>query len=111
MIRSHSYRPKIRRAAGQAALLLCLGTCLGGCTTFKPGKLWNNFQPRWKVNEVPYEEASRLEKAGRNVRDGLVGIVDNIFQGALNHLRRENLRRSCDHQSPSSGNWAAVGTG
>ena len=85
MIRSHSYRPKFRRATGRAALLLCLGMCLGGCTTFEPGKLWNNFHPRWKVNEVPYEdeEVGLLEKSGRNVRDGLLGIVDNIFQGAF----------------------------
>lgn len=56
---------------------------LTGCTTFNPDDkpLKTKYSPRWALNEVPYEEVGVLEKSGRNVRDGLTGIVDNVVQG------------------------------
>jgi len=56
---------------------------LTGCTTFDPDDrpLKTKYSPRWALNEVPYEEVNVFEKSGRNVRDGLTGIVDNLVQG------------------------------
>jgi hypothetical protein len=78
-MRADSWRPRTLPLV--ALLLACM---LTGCTTFdrddKP--LQSKFSPRWAVNEVPYEEVGRAEQVGRNVRDGLTGIVDNVVQGA-----------------------------
>ena len=38
---------------------------------------------RWDLSEKPYDDAGLPEQIGRNVRDGLVGMVDSLFQGAL----------------------------
>lgn len=61
------------------------GTILTGCTTFNPDDrpLKSKYSPRWAVNEVPYEEVEVFEKSGRNVRDGLTGLVDSVVQGAF----------------------------
>lgn len=82
-------RGKFRSATGRAAILLMtMGALMfGGCTTYDPADqpMRAQFQPRWEVNEVPYEaeEVGTFERAGRNVRDGMVGIVDNWAQGAF----------------------------
>lgn len=64
-------------------LLLSVGGV--GCTTYDldDQPLRAQFQPRWEVNEVAYEdeEVGTVERAGRNVRDGMTGIIDNWFQG------------------------------
>ena len=60
---------------------------LAGCSTVpesslapeRPGAV----RARWEVNEVPYEDARLDEKIGRNIRDGLVGLIDSIFEGAF----------------------------
>ena len=38
---------------------------------------------RWDVSESAYDQTTMPEQIGRNVRDGLVGIVDSLFQGAM----------------------------
>jgi len=40
----------------------------------------------WQVDERPYEQAPWYSKAGRNLRDGSVGLVDNAVQGATSML-------------------------
>lgn len=77
-------------AAGLARIAMLLTAWIPlalatGCTTFNPDDkpLKTKFSPRWAVNEVPYEEVAIYEKAGRNVRDGLTGIVDNLVQGVM----------------------------
>jgi hypothetical protein len=74
----------VRLSRGVLLVALLLPTMiLTGCTTFNPDDrpLKTKYSPRWELNEVPYEEVTVLEKSGRNVRDGLTGIVDNLVQG------------------------------
>lgn len=77
----HRHRTLFRHLA--LTLILLPTFILTGCTTFNPDDrpLRTKFSPRWAVNEVPYEEVDVFEKSGRNVRDGLTGIVDNLVQG------------------------------
>lgn len=75
-----------RRSLFRSFLLVALlmpTFILTGCTTFNPDDrpLKTRYSPRWAVNEVPYEEVDVFEKSGRNVRDGLTGVVDNLVQG------------------------------
>lgn len=72
----------MRRTPALVAIMSVLAI-LTGCTTFNPDDkpLQTKFSPRWALNEVPYEDVGVLEKSGRNVRDGLTGIVDNLVQG------------------------------
>lgn len=60
---------------------------LSGCSTIPSDQMQpdrpGGVVPRWEVNEVPYDEARLDEKIGRNVRDGLVGLIDSIFEGAF----------------------------
>lgn len=67
----------------QITLFLILAMQLGGCTTLDPekNKLRAKFLPRWETNEVPFEEARFDEKIGRNIRDGFIGMIDDMFQG------------------------------
>lgn len=48
-----------------------------------PGRPGGMPEFRWQTNEVPYEEAPLDDKIGRNIRDGLLGIIDNAFQGVF----------------------------
>jgi hypothetical protein len=75
---------QIRRRV-QMGIVAAACLYLGGCTTLDPEKnrLRSKFLPRWETNEVPYEEAGAFEKAGRNVRDGLINFIDCYFQGAF----------------------------
>ncbi len=66
--------------------LIAAAVCqLAACTTFDPKEnpLKTKFLPRWETNEVPYDEVGRIEKVGRNARDGMTGIVDNLFTGGF----------------------------
>lgn len=60
-----------------------LAAALAGCTTLTPeeNELPSKFLPRWSTNEVHYDEAPAYEKVGRNIRDGLVGVIDDFAQG------------------------------
>jgi hypothetical protein len=61
------------------AVLLC-----GSCATYPKGEEpWpeEKLRYRWETNEIPYSEAAWYDKGGRNVRDGIVGIINNLFQG------------------------------
>lgn len=78
------FRNRVAAFRGLFIALILLPTfILTGCTTFNPDDrpLRSKFSPRWAVNEVPYEEVDVFEKSGRNVRDGLTGIVDDLVQG------------------------------
>lgn len=65
-------------------VLLAVATCAGGCSTFDPddAPLKFNYSFHWHTNEIPYDETSTRERIGRNVRDGMVGVIDDLFQGA-----------------------------
>jgi hypothetical protein len=41
------------------------------------------YSPRWDTNETPLEEAGRVDRIGRNIRDGMVGVVNNWVQGGF----------------------------
>lgn len=71
--------------SGRIALIVIALAATFGCATVDPARdnFRRNFTPRWTTNETPYEDATALDKAGRNARDGLLGIVDNAVQGGL----------------------------
>ena len=62
---------------------------LSGCSTYSRKEFAEenpavaSRQTRWTVNELPYEQAPWYEKAGRNFRDGTIGIVDDAFVGLV----------------------------
>ncbi|MFW6286744.1 MAG: hypothetical protein ACOC29_02260 [Candidatus Sumerlaeota bacterium] len=62
---------------------------LSGCSTYSRKEFAEENpvaaarQTRWSVNERPYEQAPWYEKAGRNFRDGTIGIVDDAFVGLV----------------------------
>lgn len=76
--------PTPRSRAGVALLLAAVLALTTACATYPKGEEpWPEDVPRyrWETNEIPYEEAAWHDKVGRNVRDGLVGIINNAFQG------------------------------
>ena len=38
---------------------------------------------RWNSREGPFDDRNLPEKLGSNVRDGVIGVVDSLFQGVL----------------------------
>jgi hypothetical protein len=76
-------------AVRRSFILLLLPASLLGCQTIdrktfeEKYPLRAKYSPRWETNEVPYDQAGPLDKAGRNVRDGLVGVFNNFVQGGF----------------------------
>ncbi len=47
---------------------------------------------RWVLMETPYEEQNIARKIGSNLRDGVVGLVDSLGQGAMSAISLFNPR-------------------
>lgn len=75
------YAKTLSKPFALAWLFLCITSCSTVPKTDAPSQRPGPPTPRWEVNEVPYEEARMDEKIGRNIRDGLLGIIDNVAQG------------------------------
>lgn len=82
---SGCFRPARLISICKILLLAVVGLSAVGCTTFKAEEapLRLKYLPRWSLNEESYdhEDVGRIEKAGRNVRDGAVRFVNSGFQG------------------------------
>lgn len=79
------FLPQSRSRAARCALALVVALSWFGCAVADPekDKLRHAFLPRWDTNEVPYADAPLQDKIGRNIRDGIVGIIDDVAQGAF----------------------------
>lgn len=82
--------PLMRRTSlialfAEAGCLGILALTAGGCTTvdFDTAKARSRILPRWYTDEVAYEDSPFPEKVARSVRDGLIGLIDVLAQGAF----------------------------
>ncbi|GEM_PF-3165584 len=78
------------RRPWRAGVVACLALALSGCATISKEEKQTRREwlplPRWYTDEVPYEQAGAVDRFGRNLRDGVTGIIDNAVQGAYSIL-------------------------
>jgi hypothetical protein len=79
----------VGRVARLVAAGAILSGLLGGCATLTDEEMAekypfrHKYAPRWDTNEVEYADASTVDKFGRNIRDGFIGIFNNFIQGLM----------------------------
>lgn len=69
--------------ATRALALLCVGALVTALAATLATGTAQAQERRWDVTEKPFDQASQAEQIGRNVRDGMVGLVDSLGQGLL----------------------------